>query len=264
MKVLVAGGMGFIGSSIVEQLKQYGHEVWLLKREDSIKWGSICHADLVINCAGETRDKEKMINDNLNFSIELTRACFSFKKKLIHIGSMAENISNSFYAKTKKAASDIVVAYINEGADFCVVSPSTVFGPNDSNGSLVCSLWNSYLNGTILPIVNDFRDWVYVKDLAEAVTLIVNNWNFDKGVRYFEIGYGSSISNASIAEVLASLLGVEPFYKIEGSRTLPKWYADIQPISSIYNWQAKTSVRDGLQVFINQKIPEQNWTGAEL
>jgi nucleoside-diphosphate-sugar epimerase len=264
MKILIAGGTGFIGSHIVESLKAFGHEVWLFKRDDSIKWGSICHADLVINCAGETRDKEKMIDDNLNFSIELTRACHAFKKKLIHIGSMSENISNSFYAKTKRAASDIVAAYINEGADFCVVSPSTVFGPNDNNGSLISNLWDSYINNKTFSMVNEFRDWVYVKDLAEAVGIIVNHWNSKNKIKYYELGYGQSISNAAVAETFAGILGREPFHQIEGSRTLPKWYADIQPIYYYYMWQPKTSLRDGIESFINQKIGKQDWVGAEL
>ena len=58
MKIIVAGGTGFVGRALVERLRENGHEAVVLSRRDkSVSGVSLDGADAVVNLAGESISK---------------------------------------------------------------------------------------------------------------------------------------------------------------------------------------------------------------
>jgi nucleoside-diphosphate-sugar epimerase len=259
MNILIAGHKGFIGNKVKEVLENNGHQVWRFDRDSSIKYGPICHCDIFINCAGEVKDEDKMIEDNLIFASRIAYACKIFNKRLIHLGSIVERTKDDLYSNTKKAATNLILGMARGGANFCVASPATVFGPGDHSSSFIESMVQACIKGDKYPLYGDSRDWIYIDDLAEAILKIVES---DKTRNTcFEIGYGKPFGNVSVYETISSIIGgKEPNYKtIYTGKT---WYADTVAINDL-GWTPKVGMIAGLRKYIEAREFKGAWIGAE-
>ncbi len=112
MQILVTGGTGFIGTPLVGKLKEQGHSVLVLTRQESLKQkqpGNIRyinnldevsddqHLDAIINLAGESlaesrwtdQQKQKLVNSRLH----TTRDLFACAQRLQHKPEVLINAS---------------------------------------------------------------------------------------------------------------------------------------------------------------------------
>jgi NADH dehydrogenase len=159
MKVLVTGGTGVIGDSVVRALRTRGHTVRVLTRHagrDQRWWpsgvdgwagdvsdertirGSAAGCDVVIHIAGIAAEEPP----NRTFqrvNIEGTRyvaleAERSGVRKLIYVSSLGADRGTSEYHKSKSVAEDVVRTFTR---DWLVVRPGAVYGPGDSHLSVL-------------------------------------------------------------------------------------------------------------------------------
>ena len=75
------------------------------------------------------------------------------------------------YAKTKAAATRIVLQAAKRGLDVVVVHPSGVLGPYDRSGNHLVQMVAEYLNGTLPACVKGGYDFVDVRDVAQGCLL---------------------------------------------------------------------------------------------
>ena len=125
MKVLVTGGLGFIGSNLVIHLCELGHEVTILDNLDShmggnwanleevmakvhmnvqdlLDFGQVSEAvlgqDMIVNCAASTSHSSSMrepwldMNVNVKGTLNLLEAIrrFNPRARLIHLGTSTQ------------------------------------------------------------------------------------------------------------------------------------------------------------------------------
>ncbi len=260
MNIYLLGGSGFIGGNLVKYLTEADHKVWYHNRTDSFKWGSIQHCDVVINCAGETRDEDSMIDSNVVLASELANACRVFNKRLIHLGSISERIGTDFYSATKRASSELILSMARSGCDFCVISPATVFGPGDKSDSLMSIIWDwiEFNNGFALR--NSGRDWVYIDDLSRAIVKVLHA---DKTVgTVFEVGYGVPTMNSQVIALFGQAVGRELEPSISENSPFSSC-ADIIALNEL-GWRPKISLQAGIKLFVDWKMTHNRiWTGAE-
>lgn len=176
MKILILGHNGYLGSRLSAHLKQRGHEVWGLMRDADLRYSCLCHADLVVNCAGETKDESKMVRDNLLFAIEAARNCAAFKKRLIHVGSIYEaRKDKNLYALTKFAASEAILQMKTaQNLDAIVVRPVPVYGGKEPAGSMLRAMWDCYKNGETFQCVENGSGWLHIDDFCEAISALMD------------------------------------------------------------------------------------------
>ena len=129
-------------------------------------------------------------------------------------------------AKTKAAASQIVLNAVKQGLNASIVHPSGIIGPGDYGRTHLTQLVISYLNGTLTACVNGGYDFVDVRDVADGIISCVENGR--AGECYI-------LSNQfyTIQEVLDDL------HEITGKRrlksVLPLWFAKLTaPLAEVW------------------------------
>ena len=155
MKVLVTGGTGVIGDSVVQALHARDHTVRVLTRNagrDQRWWpsgvdgwagdvsdertirGSAAGCDVVIHIAGIAAE-EPPDRTFQRVNIEGTRyvvleAERSGVRKLIYVSSLGADRGQSAYHRSKLVAEDVVRAFTR---DWVVLRPGAVYGPGDDH-----------------------------------------------------------------------------------------------------------------------------------
>lgn len=273
MTILLAGAQGFLGRHVKAALEQAGHTVlqWSLRAFDDRgrprQNPSLTESDLYINCAGNTETPEFMYESNVAFAKEMLESARILNKRLIHIGSIAEDLpGNSVYQATKRAATNLCLAYAEEwNVDVCVVKPSTIYGVGDKDSAFLPTLWRAYKQGTAFRPTNEFRGWVHVKDVAAAIALLVDPVT-PRGVYEVNSDY---VHNLALFDLFKAVVGSnvrldESTGRDEGAgwpRHGCTWIREA-------GWKPQYDLEKGIREFVEymqmQDTSEQAWTGAEL
>lgn len=131
------------------------------------------------------------------------------------------------YAKTKAAATQIVLDAAAQGLDAVVVHPSGILGPYDTSGNHLVQMVTSYIRGKLPACVQGGYDFVDVRDVAAGCLAAA-----EKG-RAGEC-YILSNRHYEIKDVLNIVK------KVQGGRRLPVlpiWMA--KAVAPFMEWQAK-------------------------
>ena len=79
------------------------------------------------------------------------------------------------YAKSKAAATSLVLAASEKGLDATVVLPTEMTGPDDYGYSHVTDMLMHYLNGQVDSVIEGGFDFVDVRDVADGVISAIEN-----------------------------------------------------------------------------------------
>ena len=200
----------------------------------------VIHTAAIVSISSKV-DK-KVVDVNVNGTKNIVELCLHHNvKKLVHTSSVhaipekshGETITevsefdpksvHGLYAKTKAAASQIVLNASKQGLNASIVHPSGIIGPGDYGRTHLTQLVISYLNGTLTACVNGGYD---VRDVADGIISCVENGR--AGECYI-------LSNQfyTIQEVLDDL------HEITGKRrlksVLPLWFAKLTaPLAEVW------------------------------
>lgn len=203
-----------------------------------------------IHCAGivsvATKYDQRMVDVNVRGTENVVSLCMERKvKKLVYIssvhalpelphGTVIHEAEGGFqpdaviglYAKTKAAATQIVLDAAKNGLDATVIQPSGIIGPNDYGHGHLTQMVINYLNGTLTACVEGGYDFVDVRDVADGVIAATEKGK--KGECYI-------LSNRYIPvrELLNTLSRVTGGKKI--NTVLPLWFAKFTaPLAELY------------------------------
>ncbi len=249
---LVTGAMGYLGNTIS-----------YTQPNVEIVHGDVCDKNSLTSFFSHNPDTElivihtaaivsisskvdkKVVDVNVNGTKNIVELCLRHNvKKLVHTSSVhaipekshGETITevsefdpksvHGLYAKTKAAASQIVLNASKQGLNASIVHPSGIIGPGDYGRTHLTQLVISYLNGTLTACVNGGYDFVDVRDVADGIISCVENGR--AGECYI-------LSNQfyTIQEVLDDL------HEITGKRrlksVLPLWFAKLTaPLAEVW------------------------------
>jgi uncharacterized protein YbjT (DUF2867 family) len=203
--VVIFGASGFIGRYIVSDLVK---DNWIIKvvvrNPDRAKYLTligrlgqvtihqgniidikniekiISHCSKVINLVGilEESNKQNFSNIHLSGAINIAKACYRNKiDGFIHFSALGLYDGNhSKYAKSKLEAENAVLSIFKKTI---ILKPSVVFGPEDNFTNKFARMASISL---FMPLINSGKTKfqpVYVKDLSNAVSKIINKKSFD-------------------------------------------------------------------------------------
>ena len=195
MRILVTGGTGVIGDSVVRTLHERGHAVRVLTRHagrDQPWWpsgvdgwagdvsdertirGSAEGCDVVIHIAGivaedpPNRTFQRVNIDGTRYVV--LEAERSGVRKLIYISSLGADRGTSDYHKSKAVAEDVVRTFTR---DWLVLRPGAVYGPGDEHLSVLLRMVRSL---PVIPTIGsgdtEFQP-IWHEDLANATAAAV-------------------------------------------------------------------------------------------
>lgn len=195
MKVLVTGGTGLIGDSVVRALHERGHVVRVLTRHagrDQRWWpagvdgwagdvadertirGSAADCDVVIHIAGiaaeepPNRTFQRVNIDGTRYVV--LEAERSGVRKLIYVSSLGAERGTSEYHKSKAVAEDVIRTFTR---DWLVLRPGAVYGPGDEHLSVLLRMVRTL---PVIPTVGsgerEFQP-IWHEDLARALVAAV-------------------------------------------------------------------------------------------
>lgn len=203
----------------------------------------------VIHCAGivsvATKYDQRVVDVNVRGTENVVELCKEHAvKKLVYIssvhalpelphGDVMHEIDGfqpdtviGLYAKTKAAATQIVLDAAKAGLDATVIQPSGIIGPNDYGHGHLTQMVINYLNGSLTACVEGGYDFVDVRDVADGVIAATEKGK--KGECYI-------LSNryVPVRELLNTLSRVTGGRKI--TTVLPLWFAKLTaPLAELY------------------------------
>ena len=235
-KVLITGGTGFLGSSIINQLsnsKKY--YIYMLSRKSSnfqridkknlkkIKLFKLESSnlekifkkfkfDVVIHCATNyglrKQDISEIIQPNLILPMRLLDLCKNYNVKAFLNTDTILNKNISNYSLSKYHFVEWLKLFSNEF--YCTnIKIEHFFGPKDDDTKFVIFIIKSFLNNSLsIPLTKGIqkRDFVYIDDVVQAINKILNySLTKKNGFETFEIGSGKNISIKSIVLLIKKL-----------------------------------------------------------
>ena len=211
MRILVTGKNGYIGSSIINKLKHYHHDIVGVGREDfditdresTNTYFTDKYFDVVIHtaiCGGSrlVEDENDVLSNNLKMFYNLLANQNKFSQ-LISFGSGAElNNPTSPYGLSKSIINDV----IKGNPKLNNIRIFGVFDENELDTRFIKSNLTNYINKETLNIHQDrFFDFVYMDDLVTTINFII----FNKYVKVIDCCYEEHYTLKEIADYINKL-----------------------------------------------------------
>jgi nucleoside-diphosphate-sugar epimerase len=234
VKILVTGGSGFIGSYVVDLLKNMGLIPVVFDRkgrprEDGVEvhlgdtrdltsvMESVGSTEGVIHLAGvlgtqETiNEPEPAVQTNIHGGLNVFKAVRHYKVPAVYI-AVGNHWMNNSYSITKTTAERFALMFNAEhGTHIAVVRALNAYGPRQKAApvrKIMPNLINPILDGKPIQIYGDgeqIMDMIYVQDVA---SILVDALLLDHGVydRVFEAGTGRRTTVNEIAQLVVKEL----------------------------------------------------------
>jgi uncharacterized protein YbjT (DUF2867 family) len=153
MVILVAGGSGFVGRSVVQLLEKKGHRVIIHSRANKVV---PTHADVIINLVGIIREDDQSFKEA---HVDFTKWLVGLGRKLkvrsfVQLSALGARPDGSQYHRTKFQAEEIVKA---SGIPYVIIRPSVIFGADDMSINRFRAISRTgflplLANGTVQPV----------------------------------------------------------------------------------------------------------------
>ena len=300
MRLLVTGGLGFIGSNFILKLLNENSDVKILNIDAQLYGSNIKNlqevenshnyefvkgnitnkkfmeeqiekCDAVVNFAAESF-VDRSINDANPFLVSNIRGAFTIldiitkqKKRMVQIstdevfGSLSEGTAteqskfnpSSPYAATKAAAELIINSYsVTYGSDVIITRCTNNYGPRQFAEKLIPKTIILANQNKKIPIYgngSNIRDWIYVDDHCDAVSLALFK---GKEGQSYNISANNEIDNVTIVKRILGVMNKSEDL-IEFVEDRPghdfRYSMDSKKITSELGWKTKLSFDKGLE-----------------
>jgi nucleoside-diphosphate-sugar epimerase len=266
MKCLVTGATGFIAGNLIPILRDQGHEVKTLGREQTDIFLKQEQFDWIFHLAAELYDKNEMFESNVIYTHGFL--CLSQKlnfKSFIHVGTHCEYGPRTipitdreklsaieWYGATKAAGSTLARAFaIEKNLPITIARLFNVYGPGEAPRRFVPTLLRNIAEGKQSTVYAGSHDFIYVKDVCTALIKIAEKPSVGDEVN---IGTGIMNSNEDFVLELQKVLGKKIDYKVESGFIRPwdssKSVCDVEHAWSKYGIMHHYSIEEGLRDYL--------------
>ncbi|MBK9294244.1 MAG: NAD-dependent epimerase/dehydratase family protein [Oligoflexia bacterium] len=188
MKVLIAGGTGFIGSHLTKTLRTQGHDVKTLSRHGDFKcdvtkpetlknipWDDFDCIVICVQFPNHPVENYKRGFTYENFDANGTENITSFAKnskikKIIYLSGAGtgKNINKPWFIAKARAE----MAIMEAKKEYVILRPSWVYGPGDKS----MSRFIKFVNLPFMPVIGDGQYRcapLFIDDLVKAISLSI-------------------------------------------------------------------------------------------
>src|SRR3989339_344218 len=221
-RILVVGGTGYIGQSLVSCLLRYNYEVSLLHKKTLYEAAKNIDAVIYLASVIRTWNKKKYQENSAGLRNMIDVMKERGVKKLIYFSSINAAIEQTGnYGDSKKACEKIVM---NSRLDYMIVRPNYVYGIDKRNDFY--KFYSLIKKIHIFPIIgngeNKFEP-INKDDVSELIVKLLKNWQSKKliylsGKQKISLngfaGMIKKISNKKFISVHFPIRSLQPFKKI--------------------------------------------------
>ncbi len=268
MKVLVAGGRGFIGREVVARLNAAGHEAVATGRGDTAATAPQGFDALVWAAGGRPVSAEQCVADHAHAAVKTARAMPGLKK-IVYMSSAevyglqdvpfhedAPLLGASPLGQAKVAGEHSMPAAAPE-AKLVILRPCWVIGPGLAPSTFLPTLISSLHQRRRYSMTpgQQTRDMVYVDDVARAVLRSLDD---DAPAGAYNIGTGVETSVLDMALIIAERVrssaialldvGARPYREGEAFRVA----IDVSRAKEKLGFVAEISLEDGLARMVDE------------
>ncbi len=262
MKVLVAGGRGFIGREVVARLNAAGHEAVASGRGDTATLAPQGFDALVWAAGGRPLSAEQCVADHAHDAVK-TMKLMPGLKRIVYMSSAevyglqdvpfredAPLLGASPLGQAKVAGEHAVPAAAGE-ARTIILRPVWVYGPGLAPSTFLPTLINSLFERRRYAMTpgQQTRDLVYVDDVARAVVRALEDdapagaYNIGTGVETRVLDMALAIAERVRSSAIALLdVGQRPYREGEAFRVS----IDVSKAREQLGFTAEISLEDGL------------------
>ncbi len=286
-KILILGGTGFIGYYLAKQALKKGFQVSSLSKNNPVKKRYLKKVKYIIADISNKNLINKKIKENFEYVINLAGyvnhsnkektykshyiGCKNISnfflqkniKKFIQVGSsmeygLAKSPQNetlkckpkSIYGKAKFLSTKYLLnLYKKKKFPVTIIRPYQVYGPYQDLNRFIPIVINSCKYNKNFPCSHgrQSRDFLYIKDLTDAIFLILKNSKANGEI--FNIGSGKPLKIMNIIKKIVRYYksGNPQFNKIKlRKEEQMKIYSNIYKAKKILNWKPKVKFLNGL------------------
>jgi len=257
VKVLVTGGTGFVGTSVVNRLLQRGHAVAVLARDprktrnrynhpvETVEGNvldpaslaaAVAGRDAVVHLVGVINEKGDQTFDRMHREAAenvTAAATAGGVKRYLHMSAMgAGEDSPSEYGRTKAAGEKAVRA---SRLSWTIFRPSIVFGPGDGFVSLLAPIVRS--NPGFIPVIGPGTTKFQPVAISDVARLFADALEKPETVgKTFEVGGPQVLTLNDVYREIAAAVGKPGKPLVH----LPLWYGRI--LATGFEWLARRGV----------------------
>lgn len=265
MRILITGSTGFIGSNLVKFYKGVHHITTFGRHDNIVAKLEESRPDLIINCAAEIYNQNSMFFTNVMLVRDILEWMIENKNcQLIQLGSSSEYgpvdrptketdpiQAYDMYSGTKGMATLLCQSYAAaHKVDVQIVRPYSPFGSGERPHRLFPNLWKSFKLDKPMTLKDGVHDFLYINDFVDAIDKIVNEPGRTPG-EVINISSGQQYTNMQVFELFKYITGKPGnVSKLNEMSTWPCWQADISHARKKYNWMPKTTLVEGIELFL--------------
>lgn len=271
MRVLVAGGRGFIGARAVDALAAAGHDAGVLEAgDDAGAIGARGWDALVWSAGGRRATVEENRVEHVTAAVAAIEACRGLAR-VVYLGSgesygaqpppFTEDTplaGTSPYARAKiEGERAIAEAAAHAGAGATVLRPAVVYGPGQRGPMFVPSLVAALAAGERFAMTagEQTRDLVHVDDVAAAIAAAVAGppgvYNVSTGVEHAMRDVAAMVAARVGGDAAARLdVGALPYRDGEQMR----YVLDPSRAAAALGWRARVSLAAGLDALVARAL----------
>lgn len=272
-KILVTGSNGFIGSKLVQQLIQLGHDVIELNRtkgdiSDKQTWDRLPPVNIVIHLAALTFVPDSwthptaFMQTNLQGTICALEYCRKYDAKLVFMSSYmygnpellpipesAKLVAFNPYALSKKMAEEACYFYADYfNVKITILRPFNVYGPDQKGEFLIPSIIRQALDGKAIEVkvLEPKRDYIYINDV---INCIIKAMYVSENLAVFNVGTGKSYSVAELISIIQEIMHINLPVHASGEHRpdeVMDTRADISKASQLMGWFPEFSLYQGI------------------
>lgn len=213
MRILIAGSSGYLGKKLVAKFSQdhelilplrnnydqslnnqSSQEIYYKNYQELSEIFEKTKPDIVINSVTKygrlKEDISELVESNLLYAYKIFQYSQNLNSTFINIGTSLPE-STSLYSLLKKTF--VKSVYINKPSNFINLKVEHFFGGKDTETKFINYVFNNCIKNNDIELTDcdQKRDFIYIKDLIDAINIIINNIDNINSNEY-EIGSGKA------------------------------------------------------------------------